>query len=345
MKATIFQGPGKIEVQEVPNPAIRNPDEAIVKVGYTTICGSDLWYYRGLSPLEVGSHIGHEFMGTVEAVGDRVRSVKVGDLVVAPFVISDGTCPECRVGMTRFCRNGRFWGTGGYDGGQGEKVRLPMADGTLRVVPKSNIDDRMMRSLLPLSDVLPTGHHAAVCAEVGPGSTVSVVGDGAVGLCAVAASKRLGASRILLINTHEDRARLGERFGATDIISARGDEAVRQVKALTNDLGVDCGLECVGTADAWKTTLGMMRIGGNVGFVGVPHDVPDIPVSGLFGNDIGIKGSGAPAAHYITELMPDVLSGRLDVSGIFTKTIPLSDIAEGYRDMDERREIKVLVRP
>jgi len=203
----------------------------------------------------------------------------------------------------------------------------------------------MMRALLPLSDVLSTGHHAAVCAEVGRGSTVAVIGDGAVGLCAVAASKRLGASRIFLISTHEDRAKIGIRFGATDIISARSDKAIRQVKALTNDLGVDCGLECVGTADAWNTTLGMVRIGGNVGFVGVPHDVPDISVSKLFNNGIGVKGSGASAGHYIPELMQDVLSGKLDVSDIFTKTIPLSDIAEGYRDMNERKEIKVLVRP
>ena len=345
MKATIFQGPGKIEVHDVPDPVIQNPDEAIVKVGYSCICGSDLWYYRGLTPLEVGYRIGHEFLGTVEAVGDRVRNARVGDLVVAPFVISDGTCPECLVGMTRFCRNGRFWGTGGYDGGQGERVRTPMADGTLRAVHKSNLDDHMLRALLPLSDVLSTGHHAAVCAEVRRGSTVAVIGDGAVGLCAVAASKRLGASRIFLISTHEDRAKLGERFGATDIVAVRGDEAVREVKALTNDLGVDSGLECVGTAEAWKTTLGMVRIGGNVGFVGVPHAVPDISVARLFLNDIGIKGSGAPVAHYIPELLPDVLSGKLDVSGIFTKTVPLSNIAEGYRDMDERKEIKVLVRP
>jgi hypothetical protein len=345
MKATIFQGPGRIEVREVPDPIIQRPDEAIVKISYTTICGSDLWFYRGLSPLETGSHIGHEFMGTVEAVGDGVNKVRVGDLVVAPFVISDGTCPECGVGMTRFCRHGRFWGTGGYDGGQGEKARLPMADGTLRVVPRSNISDHMMRALLPLSDVLSTGHHAAVCADVGRDSTVAVIGDGAVGLCAVAASKRLGASRIFLISTHEDRAEIGKRFGATEIISARGDEAIRQVKALTNGLGVDCGLECVGTANAWNTTLGMVRIGGNVGFVGVPHNVPDISVSRLFNNGIGVKGSGASAGHYIPELMQAVLSGKLDVSDIFTKTIPLSDIAEGYRDMDERKEIKVLVRP
>ncbi len=346
MKAAIFQGPGKIEVHEVPDPVIKNPDEAIVKVTYCCICGSDLWPYRGLESYEAGSRIGHEFMGIVEAVGAEVKNIKVGDLVVAPFVVSDGTCPECRVGETRFCRNGRFWGTGGYDAGQGEKVRLPMADGTLFAVPKDKVkDDHMRRALLPLSDVLSTGHHAALCAEVKGGSTVAVIGDGAVGLCAVAASRRLGASRIFLVSTHEDRATLGRQFGATNIIAARGAEAIKQIKAATGDLGADCALECVGTPESWRTVWGVVRIGGNIGFVGVPHGVPDIPVSKLFGNDVGVKGSGAPAAHYIPELMPDVLSGKLDVSAIFTRTIPFSDIAEGYKAMDERKEIKVLVKP
>ncbi|HVP35985.1 MAG TPA: alcohol dehydrogenase catalytic domain-containing protein, partial [Terriglobales bacterium] len=248
MKAAIFQGPGKIEVREVPDPVIQNPDEAIVKVTYSCICGSDLWYWRGLTPLDPGYRIGHEFMGIVEEVGDGVKKIKVDDLVIAPFVVSDGTCPECSVGETRFCRNGRFWGTGGYDGGQGEKVRVPMADGTLFPVPEDKVkDDHMMRALLPLSDVLSTGHHVAVDARVKKDSTVAVVGDGAVGLCAVAASKRLGASRIFLVSTHEDRIALGKQFGATDIIAARGVEAIKQIKAATGDLGVDSALECVGT--------------------------------------------------------------------------------------------------
>ncbi|MDB5170533.1 MAG: dehydrogenase [Candidatus Saccharibacteria bacterium] len=345
MKAAIFQGKGKIEVQEVPDPVIQNPDEVIVKITHSCICGSDLWFYRGLSPKDEGSRIGHEFMGIVEAVGDEVKNLKIGDLVIAPFSISDGICQECRVGETRFCRNGRFWGTGGYDAGQGEKVRVPLADGTLVVVPEKNLDEHMIRALLPLTDVLSTGHHAAVDAHVGEGSTVAVIGDGAVGLCAVAASKRLGASRIFLVSTHEDRASLGKQFGATDIIAVRGQEAIKQIKAATDDLGVDCALECVGMADAWDLAFGAVRIGGNIGFVGVPHGVPDIPVSKLFSSDVGVKGSGASARHYIPELMPDVLSGKLDVSAIFTKTIPLSDIAEGYKDMDERREIKVLIKP
>ncbi len=345
MKATIFQGPGKIEVGEVPDPVIQNPDDAIVKVTYSCICGSDLWPYRGLEPRETGSRIGHEFMGIVEAVGEAVTKVKVGDLVVAPFVISDGTCDLCLIGETRFCRKFMFWGSKGNDGCQGEKVRVPMANGTLFVIPKDKVkDEKMMSALLPLSDVLCTGHHAAVCAEVKAGSTVAVIGDGAVGLCAVAASKRLGASRIFLISTHEDRAAIGKQFGATDIISARGEEAIKQIKEATKDLGVDCALECVGTNESWEAALGAVRIGGHIGFVGVPHGVADFPAMKLFSTDVGIKGSGAPAGYYIPQLMPDVLSGKLDVSAIFTKTIPLSDIAEGYKAMDERKEIKILIK-
>ncbi len=346
MKAAIFQGPGKIEVKEVPDPEIQDPHEAIVKITYSCICGSDLWFYRGLSPRQAGSRVGHEFMGVVEAVGDKVTTVRAGDLVVAPFVASDGTCAECRAGETRFCRNVKNWGAEGCDGGQGEKARVPMADGTLVVIPKSNFqDDRMMRALLPLSDVLSTGHHAAVCGEVREGSIVVVVGDGAVGLCAVAASKRLGAARIFLVSTHEDRAALGEKFGASDIINARGAGAVSAVRAATGDLGADCALECVGTSESWETCFGAVRKGGHIGVVGVPHGVPDIPVSRVFSSDVGIKGSGAPARHYIPELLPDVLSGNLDVSDVFTKTLPLSDIAQGYKAMDERREIKVLIKP
>jgi threonine dehydrogenase-like Zn-dependent dehydrogenase len=345
MKAAIFQGPGRIVVQEVPDPVIQNPDEAIVQVTYCCICGSDLWLYRGLEPYEPGSRIGHEFMGIVAAVGNGVKRVKAGDWVVAPFSISDGTCPECRAGMTTACRKGLSWGSHGYDGGQGEKVRLPMADGTLFVIPRRKATERMMPALLPLSDVLGTGHHAAVCAQVGKGSTVAVIGDGAVGLCAVAASKRLGAARIFLISTHEDRAALGRQFGATDIIAARDEEAVRQIKGHTDDLGVDGALECVGTAESWDTAFAVVRAGGNIGAVGWPHGVPDIPISRIIPRNIGVKGSPAPVAHYIPELMPDVLSGQLDVSPIFTKTVPLTDIAAGYRAMDERKEIKVLVTP
>lgn len=303
-----------------------------------------MWIYRGLEPYEPGSRIGHEFMGVVETVGKEVKKIKKGDLVVAPFTASDGTCPECRAGMTIACRNRKNWGAQGFDGGQGEMVRVPIADSTLFVIPRDKVTEQMMPSLLPLSDVLCTGHHGAVCAGVKKGSTVAIIGDGAVGLCAVAASKRLGASRIFLISTHEDRAALGKRFGATDLISARDDEAIRQIKSRTEGLGVDCMIECVGTANSWNTSFEIVRAGGNIGAVGWPHGVPDIPVYKVFGRNIGVKGSASPAAHYIPELMPDVLSGRLDVSPVFTKTISLADIAEGYKAMDNRREIKVLIK-
>jgi threonine dehydrogenase-like Zn-dependent dehydrogenase len=237
------------------------------------------------------------------------------------------------------------WGAKGNDGGQGEKVRVPMANGTLFAIPQDKVTEEMMPRLLPLSDVLCTGHHAAVSAGVKKGSTVAVVGDGAVGLCAVAASNRLGASRIFLISTHKDRADIGKKFGATDIVAARGEKAAQQIKNATDDLGVDCALECVGTEESWNTAFGIVRKGGNIGAVGLPVKVPDVPITKIFWPDIGIKGSAAPAGHYIPELMPDVLSGKLDVSAIFTKTLPLSDIAQGYKDMDERKEIKILVKP
>jgi threonine dehydrogenase-like Zn-dependent dehydrogenase len=344
MKATIFEGQRKIAVKEVPDPVIQKADDAIVRVTYACICGSDLWPYRGLMPRDAESRIGHEFMGIVEAVGDGVKNVRVGDLVVAPFFASDGTCPECLVGATSACRNRMSWGAAGMDGGQGERVRVPMANGTLFRIPKEKTTEAMMVALLPLSDVLCTGHHAAVCAEVTKGSTVAVVGDGAVGLCSVAASKRLGAARIFLISTHEDRAAIGKQFGATDIIDARGDEAVEKIKAATDNLGVDCVLECVGTAEAWDIAFKAVRAGGNIGAVGVPHEVPDMPIIKIFWKNIGVKGGPAPAAYYIPELLPDVLSGKLDVSAVFTKTIPLSEVAEGYKEMDERREVKVLIK-
>ena len=344
MKAAIFLGPGKIKVQDLPDPTIQNSGDAIVKVTNSCICGSDLWWYRGLLPRDNGP-IGHEFMGIVEAIGNGVKSVKPGDLVVAPFLISDGTCPECQVGMTASCRNVQRWGSEGNDAGQCEKVRVPLADGTLFVIPRNEKTEQIMPALLPLSDVLCTGHHAAICAEVGKGSTVLVIGDGAVGLCAVATSKRLGASRIFLGSTHPDRAEVGKKFGATDVIEARGEEAIQQVKAITDDLGVDCVLECVGTAQSWETAFGAVRDGGNIGAVGLPYEIPDIPVSKIFWRNVGIKGGPAPAAHYIPELMPDVISGKLNVSAVFTMTVSLSDIAKGYEAMDKRRAIKVLVKP
>ena len=347
MQAGIFKGKGVVSVEEVKDPIIQHPDEAIVKVTYSCVCGSDLWFYRGISERAAGSRIGHEFMGIVESVGSDVKKLKPGDFVVAPFSSADGTCPECKVGMSICCRNRRSWGAGGYDGGQGQKVRVPTADGTLFVIPPDKATPELLPAILPLTDVLCTGHHAAICAQVKPGKTVAVVGDGAVGLCGVMASKRLGASRIILLSTHDDRAKIGQRFGATDIVAARGEAAINQVKALTDDLGVDCVLESVGSKTSWDTSFEIVRAGGNIGFVGVPHDpeIEDIKIMNLFRRGVGVKGSGAPVASYIPELLPDVLAGKLDVSAIFTKTISLANLSEGYQAMDVREAIKILINP
>src|SRR5438128_3581020 len=252
MKAAIFQGPWKIEVGERPDPTIKEPTDAVVRVVLACVCGSDLWYYRGETDFPVGSPIGHEFIGVVEHVGDEVRHVAKGDFVISPFAYSDGTCPNCQAGMTTACWNGGFFPAGNGDGGQGEYVRVPLADGTLVKVPRSTYSDEIMKSLLTLSDVMGTGHHAAVSAEVQKGDTVAVVGDGAVGLCAILAAKRLGAARILALSRNPGRQALALDFGATDIVADRGEAAIAAVLALTDGVGADAVAECVGTADAFS---------------------------------------------------------------------------------------------
>lgn len=344
MKAAIIHGPFDIRVADVPEPVLTRGDEAIVRITHSCVCGSDLWSYRGISSAIVGSRIGHEGIGIVEAVGPEVMSVSVGDLVILPFFLSDGACPECVAGYPTACRNGTFWGTNGYDGAQGEKVRVPFADVNCFVVPQDGLSDSMLTALLPLSDALCTGHHAAMCARVTTGSVVAVIGDGAVGLCAVAASHRLGASTIILVSTHPDRADLGRRFGATHVVDARGQAAADRIAAITGDLGADCVLECVGTDDSFQLSMNSVRRGGDIGFVGVPHRVSDLRVGGLFRSGVGVKGGVAPVANYVNELMPDVLAGRLDVSGIFDLTVSLTDVADGYLAMHERTAIKALVR-
>src|SRR5215472_9086652 len=243
MKAAIYQGPWKIEVGERPDATIKEPTDAVVRVVLACVCGSDLWYYRGETDFSVGSPIGHEFLGVVEQVGDEVRHVAKGDFVISPFAYSDGTCPNCKVGMTTACLHGGFIPAGNGDGGQGELVRVPRADGTLVKVPASDYSDEIMKSLLTLSDVMGTGHHAAVSAEVEKGDTVAVVGDGGVGLCAILAAKRLGAARILALSRHPARQQLAREFGATDILSERGEEATQKILDMTNGLGVDAALE------------------------------------------------------------------------------------------------------
>src|SRR5215212_2292366 len=341
MRAAVFNGPYSISVADRPDPAIAEPTDAVVRVVLSCVCGSDLWYYRGDSPFEPGP-IGHEFIGVVEDVGSEVRDVKKGDLVIAPFAWSDGTCPHCRHGITTACVAGGFFPMNG-DGGQGEAVRVPLADGTLVAVPGSGHSDAMLRSLLSLSDVMATGHHAAVCADVRPGQTVAVVGDGAVGLSGVLAAKRLGAERIIALSRHADRQALATEFGATDIVAERGDAAVEAIKEMTGGVGVDATLECVGTGQSMETAIAIARAGSMVGFVGVPHGV-ELPIGQMFFRTVGVRGGGAPVRVYLPELLDDVLAGMINPGRVLDYETDLEGIAEAYAAMDERRAIKSLVR-
>jgi threonine dehydrogenase-like Zn-dependent dehydrogenase len=335
MRAAIFNGPGSITVGERPDPTIAEPTDAVVRVVLACVCGSDLWYYRGESPFEPGP-IGHE------DVGAEVQTVTHGDLVIAPFAFSDGTCPHCRHGITTACTNGGFFPMNG-DGGQGEAVRVPLADGTLVPVPGSGHSEEMLHSLLTLSDVMSTGHHAAVCAGVKTGDVVGVVGDGAVGLSGVLAARRLGAERIIALSRNPARQELARAFGATDVVPERGQEAIEKVKAMTDGVGVDAVLECVGTGQAMTTAIGIARPGSIVGYVGVPHGV-ELPVQTMFYANIGVRGGGAPARTYIPQLLGDVLEGRIEPGRVLDYETGLDGIADAYAAMDERRAIKSLVR-
>ncbi len=342
MLAAIFAGPRRIEVGEQPDPVILEPTDAIVRVVVACVCGSDLWYYRGQSPHDVGP-IGHEFVGVVEQIGSDVRTLSEGDLVVAPFAFSDGTCPNCRAGVQTACLHGGFFGGDGL-GGQAERVRVPLADGTLVKVPEGDYPEETLRSVLALSDVMGTGHHAVVSANVKPGDTVAVVGDGAVGLCGVLAAKRLGAGRIIGLSRHPERQALAREFGATDIVAERGEAAIAAVLALTDGVGADGVAECVGTADAFSTAIAIARPGSTVGYVGVPHGV-EVPIDTLFFRNVGIKGGSAPVRAYLPELLDDVLAGRINPGRVFDFETDLDGIAAAYSAMDERRAIKAIIRP
>jgi alcohol dehydrogenase len=342
MRAAVFHGPGDIRIEERPKPEIEGPDQAIVRVTHTAICGSDLWFYRGQSDREQGSRVGHEPMGIVEAVGENVVSVGPGDRVFAPFLQSCGECEFCRKGLHTSCENGGSWN--GDDGGaQGEYVRATNADGTLVRVPDRFADDEaVLRSILPLTDVMGTGHHAVRSAGVEAGDTCVVVGDGAVGLCAVAAARRLGAQRIVALGHHEDRLSLAAEFGATDTVAARDEEAVERAHELT-DGGANHVVEAVGAASAMETAVAVCRPGGTVGYVGVPHGMDGLDLYPLFGDNITLRGGVAPVRAYADELLADVLQGTLDPAPVFTETVSLDGVPEGYRMMDEREAIKVLV--
>jgi threonine dehydrogenase-like Zn-dependent dehydrogenase len=341
MRAAIFKGPRAVEVGERPDPVIQEPTDAVVRVVLGCVCGSDLWYYRGESPHAAGS-IGHEFIGVVEQAGADVHGIHPGDLVVAPFIYSDMSCPHCLNGSTLSCVAGGSFGNGTVDGGQGEAVRVPLAGSTLVPVPGSGHPDAVLKSLLALSDVMSTGHHAAVSAGVKKGDTVAVIGDGAVGLSAVLASRRLGAERIIALSRHAERQKVARKFGATDIIEARGEEAVHAVREMTGGIGADAALECVGTAQSIATAAAVARPGSTIGIVGVPHG--EVPFTEAFFRNVGWRGGPAPARIYIPELLGDVLDGTINPGLVFDYETDLDHIADAYRAMDERRAIKSLVR-
>jgi threonine dehydrogenase-like Zn-dependent dehydrogenase len=337
-----MHGAGDVRIEDVPDARLTERTDALVRVTRACICGSDLWPYNQMEYSEGGQRMGHEFIGIVEDVGLEVRTVKPGDLVVAPFAWSDGTCDFCREGLHTSCLHGGWWARNGVDGGQGEAVRVPQADGTLVVLPVAP-DDALMRSLLTLSDVMGTGHHAALAAKVGPGKSAAVVGDGAVGLCGVIASRRLGAEQIIVLGRHPDRIALAQQFGATDIVSERGDEAVERVRELTNGFGAHSVLECVGHDLSMTTALGIARPGGAVGRVGVPqHQQIPTTVKTFFDN-VTIGGGPAPARAYIEELLPDVLEGRIEPGHVLDRVTNLDGVPDGYRAMNDREAIKVMV--
>src|SRR3954452_6926893 len=344
MKTAIFNGKGDISVEERPKPTINEPTDAIVRVVLACVCGSDLWFYRGISDLPHGS-VGHEFIGVVDEIGNEVTDLNVGDFVIAPFSFSDGTCKNCEAGFHTACIHAGFFGQGGEgDGGQAEYVRVPQADGTLLKVPGTDFSDETMASLLALTDVMATGYHAAVSAEVEAGDTVAVVGDGAVGLCGVLSARILGAERIIVLGSKtESRHALAREWGATDIITDRGDEAVKRLQDLTDGYGADAVLECVGGKLATDTAFAIAKAGAVVGRVGIPHDATIDPSTPFFRN-VGTRGGPAPAHHYQPQLLKAVLDGDIDPGKVFDLTTDLKNIAEAYAAMDERRAINALVR-
>ncbi|WP_369174530.1 zinc-dependent alcohol dehydrogenase family protein [Streptomyces sp. R28] len=314
--------------------------DAIIRTVATCVCGSDLWDYRGINPVEQPTPFGHEYVGIVEEVGDEVKAIKPGQFVVGSFFASDNTCANCRNGYQSNCLHREFVGA---EGCQAERLRVPLADGTLVATPEVP-DEKFVPSLLACSDVMGTGWYAAVAAQVRSGDTVVVVGDGAVGLCAVNAAKELGATRIIAMSRHESRQKLAREFGATDIVAERGDEGVARVKEMTGGVGADRVLECVGNSESMQQALRSTRPGGNVGFVGVPHDVA-FDGQELFFSHVGLRGGPAPVREFLPDLINRVLSGRIDPGRVFDLELPLSEVAEGYRAMDERRAVKVLLRP
>ncbi|MFJ2510912.1 zinc-binding dehydrogenase [Streptomyces griseoviridis] len=344
MRATLMYAAEDVRVEDVADPTIQQPTDAVVRIVLSCVCGSDLWPYKSLAPTDTPRHMGHEFLGVVEDTGADVRTLKRGDVVVAPFVWADNTCAYCREGLQTSCPHGGQWGVDGVDGGQGQAARVPLADGTLVKLPVTE-DSELLPDLLTLSDVLCTGYHAARTAGVGRGDTVTVIGDGAVGLSAVISARLLGAERIILMGRHRSRTDLGLTFGATDVVAERGDEGVARVRELTDGEGTRRVLECVGLKDALVQGFGVVRDGGTVSRVGAPQ-FTDVPFGFAdFLRNITLTGGVAPARAYIEELMPHILDGAIAPGRVFDRTVALEDIADGYRAMNDREALKTLVRP
>ncbi|WP_327267272.1 zinc-dependent alcohol dehydrogenase family protein [Streptomyces sp. NBC_01218] len=338
MRGAVIHAPGDVRFESLDDPKLLHPTDAIIRTAVTCVCGSDLWPYRGAEPIGDPHPMGHEYVGFVEEVGSEVTAVKPGQFVVGSFATSDNTCANCTNGFQSHCSHREFMSTC-----QAEYVRIPHAQGTL-VATGEVPGEELWPGLLAVSDVMGTGWWAADAAEVGPGSTAVVVGDGAVGLCGVIAAKERGAERIIAMSRHESRQKLAREFGATDIVTERGDEGVEKIKELTGGIGADSVLECVGTAQAMSQALRSARPGGNVGFVGVPHEVA-VDGQELFFSHVGLRGGPAPVRRYLPDLIDRVLARRIDPGKVFDLTLPLERVAEGYRAMDERRAVKTLLTP
>jgi threonine dehydrogenase-like Zn-dependent dehydrogenase len=338
MRGTVLHAPRDVRLEQRDDPKITEPTDAIIRMTATCVCGSDLWDYRGINPVTQPTPMGHEYCGIVEEVGSDVHSIKPGQFVIGSFFASDNTCPHCQAGFQSSCQHREP-----IQGAQAEWLRVPLAGGTL-VATSGQPDDDLIPSLLTLSDVMGTGWFAAVAARVQPGMTVAVVGDGAVGLLGVLSTARIGAARIIAMSRHQPRQKLACEFGATDIITERGDEGVAAIKDLTDGIGADAVLECVGTAESMAQALRSARPGGFVGYVGVPHGV-NLPGEELFYSHVGLLGGPAPVRHFLPELIDLVCNREINPGKVFDLTLPLDQVAEGYRAMDERRAIKALLRP
>ena len=338
MRGAVLYGPRDVRFEERPAPTIIKPTDAIIRMALTCVCGSDLWDYRGINPITQPKPMGHEYCGIVEEVGRAVTSIKPGQFVIGSFFASDNTCPNCKAGYPSGCQHREFIGDA-----QAPLLRVPLADGTL-VATRDVPPDNMTASLLALSDVMGTAWFAANAADVKPGNTVVVVGDGAVGLLAVLAAKHRRANRIIAMSRHTSRQKLAREFGATDIVTERGDEGVARIKELTDGIGADSVLECVGTQESMMQAMRSARRGGYIGYVGVPHGV-SLDGTELFYAHVHLHGGPAPVRRFLPELIDLVYSGKLDPGKVFDLTLPLDKVADGYRAMDERRAIKTLLRP